>query len=212
MFNDIFELLTTAADITQFIQLRKQYLNHDKLDIMAKLDKQDDIIFAVLVQNQQRIIKLLEVLIMDVRKMLDKIISDGDTSSMHMLNDTFISMLNTIKYTDHEEYKNIKYKLCAEAYDNHLSEEMAKCWVSEMKNKDGTHGEHWKYDETSSLLESEHLKYCKADFYAVLNMVYSDYYRPEFTVNDYKKLAIDWLDDEDVDGGKTLKYYMFVVC
>lgn len=51
----------------------------------------------------------------------------------------------------------------------------------------------------------------KSDFYAVLNMVYSDYYNPRFDTNTYVQLAIDWLNDKDVGGNKTLKYYMKVV-
>ena len=77
-----------------------------------------------------------------------------------------------------------------------------------MKNKDGTVGEHWSYEQTSTLAE----KHNKCDFYAVLNMVYSDYYNPRFDTNTYVALARDWLDDKDVGEGKTLKYYMYVVC
>lgn len=51
----------------------------------------------------------------------------------------------------------------------------------------------------------------KSDFYAIANMVYSDYYNPRFDTNTYVQLAIDWLDDKDVGGNKTLKYYMKVV-
>lgn len=51
----------------------------------------------------------------------------------------------------------------------------------------------------------------KSDFYAIANMVYSDYYNPRFDTNTYVQLAIDWLDDKDVGGDKTLKYYMKVV-
>jgi hypothetical protein len=43
-------------------------------------------------------------------------------------------------------------------------------------------------------------------------MVFSDYYNPKFDTNTYVELANDWIDDEDVGEGKTLKYYMYVVC
>lgn len=51
-----------------------------------------------------------------------------------------------------------------------------------------------------------------ADFYAALNMVYSDYYNPKFDTSIYVELAKDWLNDKDIDGAKLLKYYYFVVC
>ena len=50
----------------------------------------------------------------------------------------------------------------------------------------------------------------KSGFYAIANMVYSDYYNLRFDTNTYVQLAIDWLDDKDVGGNKTLKYYMYV--
>ena len=77
-----------------------------------------------------------------------------------------------------------------------------------MQNKDGTTGEHWSYEQTSPLAE----QYDKWDFYAVLNMIYSDYYNPRFDTNTYISLAKDWLNDKDVGSGKTLRYYMYVVC
>lgn len=51
-----------------------------------------------------------------------------------------------------------------------------------------------------------------ADLYAVLNMVYSDFYNPKFDTSIYIELAKDWLKDKDIEGSKLLKYYYFVVC
>jgi hypothetical protein len=93
-------------------------------------------------------------------------------------------------------------------YGEHLSKEMAHEWVSYMKNKDGTTGEHWSYDQTSSYASG----YDKNDFYAVVNMMYSDYYNPKFDTNTYITLAKDWLSDSDIGEGKTLKYYLYIVC
>lgn len=49
------------------------------------------------------------------------------------------------------------------------------------------------------------------DWYAVLNMVYSDYYNAKFDTATYVQLAKDWIEDKDVTGCKTLKYYMYVI-
>ena len=45
-----------------------------------------------------------------------------------------------------------------------------------------------------------------------MNMVYSDYYNSKFDINTYIELARDWMNDTDVGEGKTLKYYLHVVC
>jgi hypothetical protein len=48
------------------------------------------------------------------------------------------------------------------------------------------------------------------DFYAVMNMIYSDYYNPKFDIETYVELAKDWLDDVDIGNCKTLKYYIYI--
>ena len=48
------------------------------------------------------------------------------------------------------------------------------------------------------------------DFYAAMNMIYSDYYNPKFDTETYLMLTMDWLNDVDVGACKTLKYYMYV--
>jgi hypothetical protein len=77
-----------------------------------------------------------------------------------------------------------------------------------MENKDGSKGEHWTIEQTSQFAG----KHDKNDWYAVQNMTFSDFYNPKFDTNTYVELANDWIDDEDVGEGKTLKYYMYVVC
>ena len=76
-----------------------------------------------------------------------------------------------------------------------------------MENKDGTKGQHWSVDQTSQYAG----EFNKWDWYAVMNMMYSDYYNQKFDTNTYVELAKDWLNDKDVGYGKTLKYYMLVV-
>lgn len=79
-----------------------------------------------------------------------------------------------------------------------------------MENKDGTKGEHWTYDQVAQLVRDKGIKCDVSDFYAVLNMVYSDYYNTKFDINVYIELAKDWLHDMDINN-KVLKYYYFVV-
>lgn len=51
----------------------------------------------------------------------------------------------------------------------------------------------------------------KPDWYAAMNMAYSDYYNPKYSTADYIELAKDWLNDQDVGKDKMLKYYLYVV-
>lgn len=79
-----------------------------------------------------------------------------------------------------------------------------------MENKDGTRGQHWTMEQTSQFADG----FNKYDFYAALNMIYSDYYNPKFDTNTYVELAKDWLCDEDAElqyGEKLSAYYESIV-
>lgn len=141
------------------------------------------------------------------RELIDKLIAEGTSEDMECLRHILINLIDELSYTDRDKYKKIEYKLYKKVYGEHLNEDLAKCWVSGMENKDGTKGEHWTLEQTSSFAGN----YNKYDFYAVLNMVYSDYYNSKFDTNTYVDLAKDWLNDSDVPEGKTLKYYMLIV-
>jgi len=141
------------------------------------------------------------------RKLIKKIVNDGKTSEMEVLEDVFIETLDFIKTEDCEKYKSLEYELYESAYDGHLDEDLAHKWVSCMKNADGSKGEHWTIEQTSQYAGS----YNKYDWYVVLNMMYSDMYSPKFSSEDYVALAKAWLSDSDVKEHKLLKYYFFVV-
>lgn len=145
---------------------------------------------------------------MKVKDYVKKIVKDENDEHMDCLNEMFDKLICDLKESDPEKYLHYKYKLHKLAYGEHLTEEMAREWVSKMKNKDGTVGEHWTWEQTSSLAED----YNKCDFYAILNMVYSDFYNSRFDTNTYITMAKDWLSDKDVKPGKVLRYYLYVVC
>ena len=141
------------------------------------------------------------------KHLIKKIIENGRQTDMEYLEcllDDFIHDLKTENYT---KYKSLELDLYKTAYGEHLNEELALEWVSEMENKDGTKGQHWSVDQTSQYAG----EFNKWDWYAVMNMMYSDYYNQKFDTNTYIELAKDWLNDKDVGDGKTLKYYMLVV-
>lgn len=98
------------------------------------------------------------------------------------------------------------------AHPAHLTLEDAKRWTSKMQNADGTTGSHWTPDQTSAVMSQRGLSYDKADFYAAMNMMYSDYcliaksYGID-TANFYADLAAAFLTDKDAAPGKIVKYW-----
>lgn len=144
---------------------------------------------------------------MDIKRMMNAIIKNGKEEDMEMLGDMFVDLAYNVKYCDHEKFKDIKYKLYKMAYGHHLTEETAKKWVSKMENKDGSYGEHWSMEQTTPLAG----KHNHNDWYAILNSVYSDYFNPKFSTEDYVRLANDWIDDEDSVEDKIVQYYFYVV-
>lgn len=140
------------------------------------------------------------------KKLIKKIIKDGKEDDMLYLEELLNDLICDLKITNNDWYKQIEYEMYKKVYGRHLSEELAKEWVSCMENKDGSKGQHWSIEETNSLAGN----YDKNDFYATLNMMFSDYFNPRFDTNTYIELAKDWLNDKDIED-KILKYYFFVV-
>ncbi len=101
-------------------------------------------------------------------------------------------------------------------YGYHLNEETATKWVSEMKSSDGVTGEHYSVDLAKMYARQNDIDFKESrynfwDWYAILNMVYSDYHQVIGNNNDtYIKLAKATLEDYDVKD-KAYKYYHCVV-
>lgn len=135
-----------------------------------------------------------------IKHNLDEIIKHGSSDDMHRLTDLFIDAYAS---TDDHTKKHIYAHLHRLAHGNHLSRDMADEWTSHMTNKDGTTGPHWSYEQASAYADNHD----KNDFYAVLNMMWSDYYNPTFSQTQYISLAKDFLDDKDAPEDKILRYY-----
>lgn len=150
------------------------------------------------------------------RKMMLKsdirhIIEHGKPEDMYKLEELFNDVVEDLRESDEDEYCEIVYKVHKIAYGGHLGEDLAKKWVDSMENKDGTHGAHWSWDEVDKIRKQYAPETDEGDFYAAISMMYSDYYNSRFDTATYAQLAKDWLDDKDVGGCKTLKYYMRIV-
>lgn len=94
------------------------------------------------------------------------------------------------------------------ALNPHFTKETAEYAASKMKNEDKTEGAHWNFETTSSVLKSKNLSFDPADWFYVLNMIYSDYYDAGQPDDYYFKLAIDFLKDKDAPAGKAKKYFL----
>lgn len=108
-------------------------------------------------------------------------------------------------------------------YGPHFNEECALKAVSKMENEDGSRGEHWSLEETTSIANQYGInlkgeKYNKYDWYVALNMIRSDYYRAVVTMTSsdhikyFVELAKAWLNDKDIEEGKMWYYYCYIMC
>lgn len=131
---------------------------------------------------------------------LDEVIKHGTSEDMRALSDLFEeAFMSSDDHIQHHIYSAL-HRL---AHGPHLSAVMADDWTSHMQNKDGSTGPHWSREQTDALAEHRN----KNDFFAVLNMMYSDYFSPALSQQQYITLARDFIDDKDAPEDKTLKYY-----
>lgn len=96
-----------------------------------------------------------------------------------------------------------------------LTKAEAVAWVGEMENADGTRGGHWSMEQTEQVRKKLSIDCEPVEFYATMNMMYSDYGRvadkfsagtPDF----YACMAKAFLDDKDAQPGKLARYYRYV--
>lgn len=85
----------------------------------------------------------------------------------------------------------------------YLEEEEAKEFLFRIVNKDGTKGPHWTKAHTDEIARKYGIDLTTGcfndwDFYAALNITYSDMYEPKFQLEDYVCLTKSfWLKDAD---------------
>ena len=98
-----------------------------------------------------------------------------------------------------------------------FDERIAREWVAKMENEDGTKGPHWTMDQTTKVMEQRGIKEDPAKFYAVLNMMYSDYCEVARKINAnnmdfFAEMAKAFLKDKDAGAqDKLAAYYEYVV-
>lgn len=92
--------------------------------------------------------------------------------------------------------------------NNHLDMGEAKNAVSHLKNMDGSVGGHWDEESVRKAISlyPELAEFSFWDVYYVMNMIYSDYYSPDFELKDYVRLTYDFIHDEDAPVDKVKRY------
>lgn len=60
MGQSLLDLISLGADISQFISLQQNLRQTTQLEIMQRFDKQDDTLFALMIENQNKIMERLD--------------------------------------------------------------------------------------------------------------------------------------------------------
>ena len=145
------------------------------------------------------------------KKNIQHIIDHGTNEQMEKMREILAEAVTKLKKVSPEDYNNIEFDLHKIAHNGKLGEDLAKEWVECMKNKDGTEGGHWSWEQVTQVNRDKKITEDISDAYAILNMMYSDYYSPKFDINTYIELSKDWFNDPDGGQCKTLKYYYYIV-
>lgn len=144
----------------------------------------------------------------EFKEIVNDYVRFGDAGDMVRLAAVLGCLMDEIRTKYPEVYK--KYIIKAKLANRHIEwdREQAEYAVSQMRNKDGSVGEHWGYTKTTEELNKKDFDFNPAEWYYVLNMVYSDHYSPNFQAEIYVDLAKDILSDADAPKGATKLSYV----
>ena len=142
---------------------------------------------------------------MGFKELIDKYLDDSD--DMIKLTDKIDWFVEKVEEKDSELAEKFLIKIDL-LLNPHFTRETAKYAVDRLENKDNSKGGHWSYEQTSKVLDSEGLDFHRCDWYYVLNMIYSDYYKSGRSDDTYIELAKDFMDDIDAPDDKAKRYYL----
>lgn len=98
-----------------------------------------------------------------------------------------------------------------------FTKDMADMWMKGMTNEDGSKGPHWTIEQTKQLQAQKHVDCDPIEFWAAMNMIYSDYFKAakKFGVGNnidfYVDMAKAFLDDKDAREDKIGRYFAYIV-
>lgn len=141
----------------------------------------------------------------NVKKMIEKIVDDGNVEEMHELSYVLQEVLDILKDYNPDKYKEYEMYLYKMAYGCNLSQDMAEEIVSKMQ----PYGEKWSIQATRQIQDEYGLQHLNPiDFYVVINSAYNDYselFRDN--VDMYVKFTQLFMEDEDAKKDKVFLYF-----
>lgn len=142
----------------------------------------------------------------EIKQYLEEI--DKYPDKKHHMKEIVCEALEKMKGECGDTFWKAVTKLHVLAYGPHFDETTAKMAVERMENVDGTHGEHWKKEDTDKLAMQYGIEQ-KCDFYYVMNMLYSDLSKVvRGDANTYAEIAKAlYFDDPDAPVGKPFKQW-----
>lgn len=116
-------------------------------------------------------------------------------------------------HADSGEIERVSYSYSS---GDDFTEQTADEWVEMMDNTDGTMGAHWSKSQVQSIMRQRNSTLPFADMYAVMNSLYSDYYKVARkhgvnTLEFFFDLADAWLKDDDAVSDKARSYFENIV-
>lgn len=137
-----------------------------------------------------------------------------DTASSESMDESLCVLDSFVEEMRKHHVDEVEELVCEieEVLSPYLTKEEAEEIVSEFINKDGSTGPHWTIEETTEVAKTNNISLdgCKfkcADWFVVLNMIYSDHFNQAWGVEVYVDLAKDFLNDKDFDKPGKAKWY-----
>lgn len=123
---------------------------------------------------------------------------------------------NVIGFARHGESQKKGKQQMGHASGGESFENTAKEWMKSLQNADGSRGPHWTMEQAKSLMHQAGADCDPAEFWAVLNALYSDYSQvlKKFGIDRtdvYAHMAKAWLEDEDAVDDKAAAYFEYIV-
>lgn len=148
----------------------------------------------------------------EFKELMDEYGRKSDIDDMERLTDVIDKFTHKVKEVAPELEKKFITEVKLSNKCIPWDKDQAEYAVKNMRNKDGTTGEHWSYAQTSDVMSKKGYDFNPAEWFYVLNMVYSDHYSQDFPVDTYVKLACDILTDVDAPKNATKKTYIAKHC
>lgn len=90
-------------------------------------------------------------------------------------------------------------------------------WMKGATNEDGSRGPHWTMEQTKQLQAQKNISCDPIEFWAAMNMIYSDYYKVAkkhgigSSIDFYADMAKAFIDDKDARPDKMSRYFAYIV-